>query len=78
MASGLIAFRFAAVSEIVSPFEVEDLETSSLVTEPPRFLIAHSKLLNVRVEFSKKIVMMFLPFSVWLVCEKERSLSCKK
>ena len=52
------------MSLMVSPFVVEERETSSLVTAPPRFFIAHSKLLSVRVEFSKKMVMIFLPSSV--------------
>lgn len=66
MACGLIALRFAAVSEIVSPFEVEERETSSLVIEPPKFFTAHSKLLSVRVEFSKNMVMIL----VWArLCE---------
>ena len=44
--------------------EVEERETSSLMTLAPRFFAAISKLDKVRVEFSKKAVIMVLPFSV--------------
>lgn len=45
---------------MVSPFEVEEREISSLVIEPPKFFTAHSKLLSVRVEFSKNMVMILV------------------
>ena len=54
--------RVAAVSAMLSPFAVELFAISRRITSPPRFLIAISKLLSVRVEFSKKIVIKRLFF----------------
>lgn len=65
MACGFIALRLAAVSAIVSPLEVELLEISSLMTFAPRFFAAISKLLSVRVEFSKNAVMIILSLRLW-------------
>jgi hypothetical protein len=58
IASGSIASKFAAVSKRVSPLDVELWETSRLTTEAPSFLAATSNELLVRVEFSKKMVMI--------------------
>ena len=42
-----------AVSSSVSPFLMEEVPTDMLMTSPPRRLPASSKLVRVRVEFSK-------------------------
>ena len=68
MAFGFIAFKFAAVSEMLSPLAVELLLTSRRITSAPKRLAAISKLESVRVEFSKKMVIMVLFLRISLCC----------
>ena len=59
--SACIATRLSSVSSRVSPFAVEDRETSRLMTSADSRLAAISKVVRVRVEFSKKMLNTLLP-----------------
>ena len=58
---------FATVSNIVSPFDVEDVLTSSETTSAPNLFAAISNELLVLVEFSKNSVTIILPLKSHLV-----------
>ena len=58
-----MAFSVIAVSSRVSPFFTEEVATSMLMTSDPSRLAATSKLVRVRVEFSKKRLMTVRPAS---------------
>jgi hypothetical protein len=66
-----MAFSVMAVSMSVSPFLTLDEATDILMTSAPKRLPASSKLVRVRVEFSKNRLMIVRPrrvaifFSVW-------------
>ena len=62
-ASGCIAFKVIAVSIRVSPLTIEVAETDMLITSPPSRLPATSNEVRVRVEFSKKQLMIVRPRS---------------
>src|SRR6185437_954556 len=59
--SGCMAFSVIAVSIIVSPFLIELPLTDMLMTSPPSRLPASSNEVRVRVEFSKKRLMIVRP-----------------
>ena len=59
-----MAFIFATVSYIVSPFFVEDVPTSRFTTSAPNLFAAISNELLVLVEFSKNKVTIILPFKI--------------
>ena len=59
--SGCIAFKVIAVSIRVSPLCIELAATDMLMTSPPSRLPATSKEVRVRVEFSKKQLMIVRP-----------------
>ena len=61
MASGRMAFSVIAVSSSVSPLRTEEVATSMLMTSAPSRLAATSKLVRVRVEFSKNRLMTVRP-----------------
>src|SRR5688572_26912952 len=61
--SASIACRFQTVSSSVSPFEVDDAPTLRLITSADRRLAAISKVVRVRVEFSKNTLKIDLPRS---------------
>ena len=61
--SASIACRLYTVSSSVSPFEVEEAPTFRLITSADRRLAAISKVVRVRVEFSKKTLKIDLPRS---------------
>src|SRR4051812_23490854 len=61
--SASIACRFQTVSRSVSPFDVEDAPTLRLITSAERRLAAISKVVRVRVEFSKNTLKIDLPRS---------------
>ncbi len=69
--SGCIAFNVIAVSIRVSPLTIELTATAMLMTSPPSRLPATSNEVRVRVEFSKKQLMIVRPrnnerfFSAW-------------
>ena len=63
IASGRMAFSVIAVSSRVSPFFTEEVATSMLMTSAPSRLAATSKLVRVRVEFSKNRLMTVRPVS---------------
>src|SRR5574343_1625001 len=56
-----MAHRLSMVSSRVSPLAVEDLLMSRLITSADRRLAAISKVVRVRVEFSKKRLNTLLP-----------------
>ncbi len=58
-----MAVSVIAVSISVSPFLIELACTDMLMTSPPSRLPASSKEVRVRVEFSKKRLMMVRPRS---------------
>ena len=58
-----MALRVMAVSSSVSPFFTDEAEVCMLMTSPPSRLPASSKLVRVRVEFSKNRLMMVRPRS---------------
>src|SRR3989339_437465 len=62
--SGCMASRFLAVSRSDSPFDVALVDEEMLITSAESLLPAISKLVRVRVEFSKKTLMTVLPLSV--------------
>src|SRR5215213_5695835 len=61
MQSGCIASRFSAVSRSVSPLVTLDEETLMLTASAESRFAASSKLVRVRVEFSKKRLMTVFP-----------------
>ena len=61
--SGCIAFKVIAVSISVSPLRIELTATAMLMTSPPSRLPATSNEVRVRVEFSKKQLMIVRPRS---------------
>ena len=61
IASARIELRVTAVSISVSPFFTLDCAACMLTTSAPRRLPAISKLSSVRVEFSKKALMIVNP-----------------
>ena len=61
IASGRMAFSVIAVSSSVSPLRTEEVATSMLMTSAPSRLAATSKLVRVRVEFSKNRLMTVRP-----------------
>ena len=69
--SGCIAFKVIAVSIMVSPLTIELTATAMLITSAPSRLPATSNEVRVRVEFSKKQLMIVRPrsnarfFSAW-------------
>ena len=58
-----MAFSVIAVSSSVSPLRTEEVATSMLMTSAPSRLAATSKLVRVRVEFSKNRLMTVRPDS---------------
>ena len=61
MRSQFMASSVSAVSARVSPLVVDELEAEKLMTSPERRLPAISKLVRVRVEGSRKRLMMVRP-----------------
>ena len=61
--SACIATRLSMVSKRLSPFEVEDVWMSKLITSAESRLAAISKVVLVLVEFSKKRLKTLLPLS---------------
>ena len=59
--SGRMAFKVIAVSSRVSPLRTDEVATSMLITSAPSRLAATSKLVRVRVEFSKNRFMTVRP-----------------
>ena len=58
-----MAFSVIAVSSSVSPLFTEEVATAMLITSAPSRLAASSKLVRVRVEFSKNRLMTVRPDS---------------
>src|SRR5205085_12004689 len=64
IASGAIACRLRAVSASVSPLVTDEVEAEMLIESADRRLAAISNEVRVRVEDSKKKLMIVLPRSV--------------
>ena len=77
IASGAIASRLRAVSISVSPLVTDEVEAEMLMESADRRLAAISKLVRVRVDDSKKKLMIVLPRRVgtFLIARLETSLN---
>src|SRR3546814_18213029 len=61
--SACMTVRFSTVSRMVSPLDGEEVSTLRLITSADKRLAAISKVVRVRVLFSKKILQTVLPRS---------------
>ena len=76
IASGAIAWRFRAVSTRVSPFVTDDVDAEIFIESADKRLAAISNDVRVRVDGSKKRLMIVLPRRVgtFLISRVETSL----